>query len=52
MPARQSGTKFRLAVREARQAVLGAEWAHEEVFYTPLDKCHDAMLWLGVQLRV
>jgi len=35
-----------------RLAVLGAVLAREEIFYTPLDECHDAMLWLGAQLRV
>jgi len=46
MPATRFGTKFRLATREARHAVLGAELAREEVIYTALDECHDAMLWL------
>jgi len=48
---RRSGTKFRLATREARQAVLGAELVREEDFYTTLGEVHDAMLWLGAQLQ-
>ena len=43
---------WHLATREARQAVLGAELAREEGFYTTWNECHDAMLWLGAQLRV
>jgi len=50
--ARQSGTKIRLATREARQAVLGAQSEREEDFYTTLDEVHDVMLWLGAQLQV
>jgi len=34
------------------QAVMGAMLAREEVFYTALGEGHDAMLWLGAQLRV
>ena len=52
MSGRRSGTKFRLATQEVRQTVLGAEFDREEEFYTTLDEGHDAMLWLGVQLRV
>jgi len=44
LPARQFGTKFRLVMREACQAVLGAELAREGGFYTALDQGHDAML--------
>jgi len=52
MPARRFGTKFHLAMREARQAILGAELAHDDGFYTTLDEGQDALLWLGAQLRV
>jgi len=31
---------------------MGAMLAREEVFYTALGEGHDAMLWLGAQLRV
>ena len=47
MPAKRFGTKFHLATREARQAILGAELARDEGFYTTLDEGQDAMLWLG-----
>jgi len=31
---------------------FGAELAREESFYIALDEGHNAMLWLGTQLRV
>jgi len=52
MPARRSGTKFHLATREARQAVLVQSWCVRKDFYTALGDVHEAMLWLGAQLRV
>jgi len=52
MPTKHSGTKFRLVTREVRQAILGAEMNRKEDFYIALDEGHDAMLWLGAQLRV
>jgi len=36
MPARRSGTKFRLAMWDARQAVLVQWWCVRKVFYTAL----------------
>jgi len=36
MPARRSGAKFRLAVCDARQAVLVQQWYARKAFYTAL----------------
>jgi len=44
MPARQSGAKFCLAAWDAM--------VREESFLHRLGDVHDAMLWLGAQLRV
>jgi len=45
--AKWYGSKFCLATREVRQAVLGAELDREEDFYTTLDGDHEAILCWG-----
>jgi len=45
--ARRFGTKFRLATREVRQEILGAELDREEDSYTALDGGHEVMLCWG-----
>jgi len=39
---------WRLTVCDARQTI----WCARKVFYIALGDVHDAMLWLGAQLRV
>jgi len=52
MPAKQSGTMFRLAHKRRTKQFSVQSWFEVEDFYMALDECPDAILWLGAQLRV
>ena len=52
MPAKRSRRRFRLALWDVHQAVLVQWWCAGKGFYNALRDVHDAMLWLGAQLRV
>ena len=52
MLARRSEPSVCLATWDARRVILVQWWCARKGFYTTLGDVHDAMLWLGAQLRV